>query len=56
MIDEIKLKKMGRLSPADLVQSKMSEHARVAMNVALRRSCKAQQRLLKQARRVKTSV
>ena len=38
MIDEIKLKKMGRLSPADLVQPKMSEHARVAMNVALRRS------------------
>lgn len=53
MVDEIKLKMM-RNKPTfdDIVSSDMSEDAKVVFRVAMKRSCREQQRLLKQASKI----
>lgn len=53
MIDEIKLKIMGRPSAAEMVKPQMSERAKVAVRVALRRSNREQRKLLQKAARIK---
>lgn len=50
MIDEIRLKLMkNKPTLDDIASSNMSKDAKIAFRVALRRSCKEQQKLLKQA-------
>ena len=50
MIDEVKLKLMkDKPTFDDIASSNMSRNAKVVFRVAMRRSCREQQKLLKQA-------
>lgn len=50
MIDEIRLKLMkNKPTFDDIASPNMSDNAKVAFRVAIRRSCKEQRKLLKQA-------
>lgn len=50
MVDEIRLKFMkNKPSFDDFASREMSENAKVVFRVAMRRSCKEQKRLLKEA-------
>ena len=54
MIDEIKLKFMKhKLTAADFAAPQMSENAKIAMRVVLRRTKKDQDKILKKATTVK---